>query len=593
MGAILPRSSGSTGPLGRYSARVSHPIARSSVGKVSIVALLALAALPGSSACSSAASTKPDDDASAQGAVGSAGSSAGSAGFAGGGGFIAGGSGGTTAVVIPDPQNCAEAAEGHTYVGCDFWPTVLDNIVRPDFDFAVVAANAGAQEAEITVERGTTLIGKTTVQPGSLVKMFLPWVPELKSLTSIAKGCPTDAKLSTVNAKQGAYHVTSNRPVALYQFNAIEYEGKGGPAGKDWGTCQTDTCLGMLKGKCFSYSNDASLLLPSTALTGNYRVAGPPAWQDVDPDSTSGGFVFPPYVAVTGTVDGTLVNVKLSATAAIAKGAGLPDIPAGGTTSFKLDKGDVALLVGKQATGVDFSGTLIQSSAPVQVLSGISCSNVPADRVACDHLEESVLPAETMGKHYFVTAPSGPSGKMLGHVIRFYGNVDGTTLTYPGKNPGGPTKLDAGEVVDVSVTSTDFEVYGDQPFMVGSFQVGAGPKTSQQLGDPSQSFLVTVEQFRTKYVFLTPDDYDESYADIVQPLDAVLTLDGAPVAVTPTEISSGYGSVRVKLAPGNKGAHVLTSDKAVGLQVMGYGSYTSYQYPGGLNLGQIAPPPIK
>jgi hypothetical protein len=36
---------------------------------------------------------------------------------------------------------------------------------------------------------------------------------------------------------------------------------------------------------------------------------------------------------------------------------------------------------------------------------------------------------------------------------------------------------------------------------------------------------------------------------------------------------------------------VLVSDKPVGLQVMGYGSYTSYQYPGGLNLGLIAPPP--
>jgi hypothetical protein len=29
----------------------------------------------------------------------------------------------------------------------------------------------------------------------------------------------------------------------------------------------------------------------------------------------------------------------------------------------------------------------------------------------------------------------------------------------------------------------------------------------------------------------------------------------------------------------------------VGIQVVGYGSYTSYQYPGGLNLTLIAPPP--
>jgi hypothetical protein len=29
----------------------------------------------------------------------------------------------------------------------------------------------------------------------------------------------------------------------------------------------------------------------------------------------------------------------------------------------------------------------------------------------------------------------------------------------------------------------------------------------------------------------------------------------------------------------------------VGIQVLGYGLYTSYQYPGGLNLEIIAPPP--
>jgi hypothetical protein len=29
----------------------------------------------------------------------------------------------------------------------------------------------------------------------------------------------------------------------------------------------------------------------------------------------------------------------------------------------------------------------------------------------------------------------------------------------------------------------------------------------------------------------------------------------------------------------------------VGLEVMGYGSYTSYTYPGGLDLKYISPPP--
>ncbi|MCC6644331.1 MAG: IgGFc-binding protein [Polyangiaceae bacterium] len=557
------------------------PLARSSIASISLASLL------GAWACGSAASSRPSDDSAAQAGAGGGGSGG------GGGAFQPGGGAGGAPTVIPDPETCEQAALGHTYVGCDFWPTVLDNIVRPDFDYAVVAANAGAQPADVTVERAGAKIGTVTVEPGGLVKMFLPWVPELKSVTSPLKGCPTDVKTATVNAKQGAYHVTSTRPIALYQFNAIEYQGKGGPGGKSWASCQTDTCGGQLKNKCFSYTNDASLLLPSTALTGAYRIAGPTAWQSVDDTSPTGGFIYPPYVAVTATVDGTQVQVKLSATAAIAKGSGLPSIGPGGTATFTLGRGDVALLVGESAVGVDLSGSLVTASAPVQVLSGIACANVPADRVACDHLEESVPPAETLGRRYFVTAPSGPGGASMGHVVRLHGNVDGTKLTYPGFDPGGPATIDAGVTVDLGVVPADFEIVGDHEFLVASYQLGAGPTTGDQLGDPSQSLAVTVEQFRTRYVFLAPDDYDESYADVVTPMTATLTLDGVAITQAPVEISSGYGALRVKLPPGKAGAHVLTSDVPVGLQVIGYGKYTSYQYPGGLNLGEIAPPPVK
>ncbi len=50
---------------------------------------------------------------------------------------------------------------------------------------------------------------------------------------------------------------------------------------------------------------------------------------------------------------------------------------------------------------------------------------------------------------------------------------------------------------------------------------------------------------------------------------------------------------RFKLGPGNGGAHTLQASAPVGIQVMGYGLYTSYQYPGGSDLTAIAPPPVK
>ncbi|MFO0671164.1 MAG: hypothetical protein U0235_16310 [Polyangiaceae bacterium] len=42
-----------------------------------------------------------------------------------------------------------------------------------------------------------------------------------------------------------------------------------------------------------------------------------------------------------------------------------------------------------------------------------------------------------------------------------------------------------------------------------------------------------------------------------------------------------------------QGVHTISSTKPVGLEVVGFGAYTSYHYPGGLELAPIAPAPIK
>jgi hypothetical protein len=83
-----------------------------------------------------------------------------------------------------------------------------------------------------------------------------------------------------------------------------------------------------------------------------------------------------------------------------------------------------------------------------------------------------------------------------------------------------------------------------------------------------------------------------SYVDIVYPEGTSMKLDGTAVP-TGAAIADGFSIARVKLGAGKSGAHTLEATKPVGVQVMGYGSYTSYQYPGGLDLKAIAPPPVK
>jgi IgGFc binding protein len=561
---------------------------------------LALAGMAGAVVASACSATSPNNAFT----TGSGGNAAGpGAGGTGGidlglGGNSAGGSSSSGGGV--DPVTCDQAAANKTYIGCDFWPTVTDNIVFQTFDFAVAVANTGDDPADVTVERNGVKVGNVQVPANGLGTVYLPWVPELRSAVSPLGACiPMSPLTNTVAAKGGAYHLVASRPVTVYQFNAIEYQGIGGPAGKDWSQCPGNMCGPIYPG-CFSFTNDASLLLPSTAMTGNYRVTGQTGW--VQPPDPSDPNPMPkpfagPYVVITGTANGTSVTMNLAPTAKIMGGGGVPSTQGGGSVTFTVDAGDVVEVIG--AADSDFSGSLVKATKPVQVITGISCTQSPIGVVACDHMEESAFPAETLGRHYFVTVPTSPLGNVVGHVVRLYGNADNTTLTYPSGQPAGaPKSLQAGEVVDLGKVAKDFEVSGDHEFAVGTFQLGAelvDPNTiaPKQQGDPAQSLATAVEQYRKKYVFLAPADYEVSFVDVVQQMNTTLMLDGNQVGIKPTAIGSGYGVARILLGSGKGGAHLITASAPIGIQVMGYGAYTSYQYPGGLNLDAIAPPPPK
>jgi hypothetical protein len=520
-----------------------------------------------------------------------------------------------------DPTTCAAAAAARSYIGCDFWPTVTTNLVWSGFDFTAVVANVQSVPVTVSVTGPAGYSAMVTVPANTLTDVYLPWVPALKGpdVTGTDTTFP-----NSVGVRGGAYHLVSSGPVAVYQFNALEYQGVGGPPGKSWATCPNLGATG-----CFSFSNDASLLFPSTSMTGNYRVTGEHS------SSSQGGGV----MAITATENGTNVTVQLSSTATVVASAALTvvdggaadagavefPIPAGtpgGTMSFALGAGDVVQLIASASDTSDLSGSLVSANKPVQVISARQCANQPDPIAACDHLEANVLPVETLGKDYVVTVPTSPHKNLIGHKVRFYGNTDGTVLTYSPMQPAGcPSTLNAGQVVECLSTpacakgtdnsSTDgmqgdpvtvacvtqsFEVTGTHEFAVSSFMLGGSAvdltsASDAQEGDPSMSPMVPTEQYRSKYSFLAPTDYEESYADIVMPTGTVLTLDGAPVPDDPSGLNASWLIVRVTLTAGSAaGAHVITGTKPFGVQVIGYGTYTSYQYPAGLDLGMISPP---
>ncbi|MBK7583186.1 MAG: IgGFc-binding protein [Myxococcales bacterium] len=521
---------------------------------------------------------------------------AGPTGGSGGGALPVGGAGSGGALnidaggdgsLLGDP--CDPDNPNPSYVGCDFWPTVTTNSVWEVFDFAVVVANAGVETASIKIEKDGQPLTTGEVPPGELRKFYLPWVPELK--WEAGTSCGALASISqSVRAVGAAYHLTSSSAVTAYQFNPLEYRGQGGPEGKVWDSCPgLQPCFTNNNQPigCYSFTNDASLLLPSNAWTSTYRVMGQKNYK-------SGSFI-----AITAAEDGTTVQVKLAKNADVQPGTGVAATALGSQAELTLDAGDVVQLIGD--VGRDFAGSLVLANKKIQVISGARCTQEPQGTPACDHLEETVLPAEALGTRYFVTAPTAVHGNVVGHHVRIFGNVDGTKLSYPSGTPAGaPTLISAGEVVDLEHVEQDFEVVGSSAFGVGTYMLGGmiqDPPTSagdeDYQGDPSQSFTVPVEQYRKKYVFLAPDDYDVSYVDVVAPESASIQIDGNPVTANKHSIGSAYAVLRVKLGPGNGGAHVLVADQPVGIQVMGYGTFTSYQYPGGADIQRISLPPVK
>jgi hypothetical protein len=515
--------------------------------------------------------------------------------------------------VTEDPTTCAIAASSHSYVGCDFWPTVTYNPVWSIFDFAAVVANTGTATANVTVTRGGTSVASTTVAPGAIGILYLPWVNELKGPPPDGgpdfNSCTRGARpLGSVLVTGGAYHLTSTVPVTVWQFNPLEYvAGTGGPPGKDW-TCPYAPAACNGNGvDCLSVTNGASLLLPTTAMTGVYRLFGSTAttdavcWSPEMDDDAPGAF------AITATADNTQVTVNVSSTGAIAAGTGVAATPAGGTLTLTLNQGDVVELLDERgatynAADSDMSGSLVNANQPIQVIAFNPITDQPSPVVNgtgwADHMEETVLPAESLGQDYVVVPPTAPAGGIsYGHYVRFYGNRDGTTLTYPSGTPptGAPTTLGAGQVVLISGLVTEpFEVKGSNEFAVSSIMPGGQVQDpmnqNDPQGDPGLTFEVAVEQYRSNYVFLAPKDYAESYADVVAPPGANITLDGKSVAATTATIGSSWNIYRLPLG-GTTGAHTIKSNVPVGLQTMGFGHATAYYTPGGMNVRLIAPPP--
>ncbi len=444
---------------------------------------------------------------------------------------------------------CAPETLGTSYIGCEYYPTVTPNMVSDIFSFAVVVSNVSPQDATVTITRGPNQVVKQVVPKDTVAVIPLPWITELKF---------TDASTLLVD---GAYRLRSTQPVTVYQYSPIEYQ----------------------KAEEYSLSNDASLLMPSTVWGQETLVVArnTKAW-------------LPGVYNVVARYDDTKVELAPSATGKIVLAGG--GVAADGTGTIMLGEGDVLQVLsgfggGEPATPdkADLTGTLVISDKPVQVLGAHYCTYIPFNTEACDHLEEFNLPVANLAKEYLVSTPFVKPPEMepqtKARMVRMIATTDATTLTYDPPQAGAPTALaKAGDYVEIQ-TDKDFQVSANFKIAVAEYMLGqqAGGGT----GDPAMTIAVPTEQYRASYFFHAPTNYESNFANITAPAGSKVLLDGQEVAGFVAIGASGFGIARVPLANNGDGNHTITGDEKFGVQVYGYGQYTSYWYPAGLDLNLI------
>jgi len=478
-------------------------------------------------------------------------------------------------------EACEEAFRRNSYEGCEYWPTQTSNMGLENtgtFRYAVVIGNRRSDTANIEILNAAGLVAAAAVPPNTTQTVELDWNEALRS------------PAGTAIVPNGAFRLKSDVPVTVYQFNPLKY----------W------TGSGV---RPAAYTSDASLLLPGHVLTGNYIVASRETFMTRIGGTFSGR---PGFVTVVGMEDGTDVEVTLQADTQ--GGAGIPTHTRGSVATFSLDRFDVlqilssvpdsctpvreephpmdsSVTVGYCDMGVDYdlTGTEVTATRPVAVYAGHDCTFVPYDRWACDHLEEQLLPLEAWGMRYMATHTDPVVDEP--NLWRVLSGTDGNAVTFNPTAVHDTVTLGRGEWIEFS-SMEDFEVSGSEAFMLVQYMIGQGSDLGS-IGDPAMALSVPVEQYRTAYDFLAPEDYrvdariglqGENWVNVIAPSTATVTLDGTDLSGFTPIGDAEFAVARVSLAGGS---HMISSSAEFGIMCYGYGNYTSYMYSGGMDIDLI------
>ena len=353
---------------------------------------------------------------------------------------------------------------------------------------------------------------------------------------SISAGQTTTVELpleTDLKAEDGvenlAVHVTAAAPVSVYGLEDSEF------------------------------TTDGFTALPVTALGVNYYILGYEAPSGEQPQAEPSDF------QVIGTEDDTTVTITPSAATASHE-AGVP-------FTVDLNAGQTYQLIG--VSGGDLSGTYISSSAPVSVLAGAECANIPSlSYEYCNYIAEQMPPTTEWGTE-FLTEPLATRTK--GDTFRILASQADTTVAIDGTTVD---TLEAGHFYQAQLTEGS-TIVASKPTLVAQYS-DSSSFDEIEATDPSETVVPPTAQFLDSYTYATPPSRFTNYVNVIAPNGELssLLLDGSAIPSGDfTAIgSSGFSGAQI---PVEAGTHTLQGSLAFGITAYGFALSDAYSYTGG------------
>ncbi|MBT8495867.1 MAG: IgGFc-binding protein [Deltaproteobacteria bacterium] len=367
-----------------------------------------------------------------------------------------------------------------------------------------------------------------------------------------------DHSIDGSGVSASAYKIVSTAPVVAYQFNPLD---------------NVDV-----------FSNDGSLLIARHAYDQKYYGM---TWPTLERRS-QGTHDYHGYITVVAWQDDTQVTVKPNA--GVIAGPGIQALSAGQNATVTLNAMEVLQI--QAVPDGDLTGSLVEAAngKTFGVFAGHEAIVIQNTEQSCcaDHIEEMMFPASTWGKD-FVIARSKDRGMNEPDLLRILAQKGGTTVTFdPTPIEGSCGTLNEGQFCDVRV-QVDTQITASEPVLIGHYLLSvleSNGFTAEGIGDPSLALAVPYEQYRSAYDFLVPSEYDEQYVSVVAQQGAEVKLDGASVSSQLAPVAGGaFVAGRIKVEPGQHKLECPSS--SCGIEIYGYSDAVSYLFAGGLDLQQI------